>query len=200
MRICGSSLPEPQLTRFSDEEGYLMIVADGMGGVAGGEEASAMAVRSVESFVLDAIKWFLHRDGSEQNVLVSELKQALERADRSVVEQAEADPKLYGMGTTLTMAYSVGTDLFVAHAGDSRAYLIPPREARADHVRPHAGPDAGRLRRHQPRRCTGAPAPAHRHERPRRPEPRRRRRDQAQGDHRRRPALALHRRPDRSPR
>ena len=101
-----------------------MIVADGMGGVAGGEEASAMAVRSVESFVLDAIKWFLHRDGSEQNVLVSELKQALERADRSVVEQAEADPKLYGMGTTLTMAYSVGTDLFVAHAGDSRAYLI----------------------------------------------------------------------------
>src|SRR5271166_3233474 len=32
-------------------------------------------------------------------------------------------PKLYGMGTTLTMAYSVGTDLFVAHAGDSRAYL-----------------------------------------------------------------------------
>ena len=124
MRICGSSLPEPQLTRFSDEEGYLMIVADGMGGVAGGEEASAMAVRSVESFVLDAIKWFLHRDGSEQNVLVSELKQALERADRSVVEQAEADPKLYGMGTTLTMAYSVGTDLFVAHAGDSRAYLL----------------------------------------------------------------------------
>ena len=124
MRICGSSLPEPQITRFSDEEGYLMIVADGMGGVAGGEEASAMAVRSVESFVLDAIKWFLHRDGSEQNVLVGELKQALERADRSVVERAAADPKLYGMGTTLTMGYSVGTDLFVAHAGDSRAYLF----------------------------------------------------------------------------
>ena len=94
MRICGSSLAEPQITRFSDEEGYLMIVADGMGGVAGGEEAIAMAVRSVESFVLDAIKWFLHRDGSEQNVLVGELKQALERADRSVVERAEADPKL----------------------------------------------------------------------------------------------------------
>src|SRR5262245_33735645 len=45
MRICGSSLPEPQLTRFSDEEGYLLIVADGMGGVAGGEQASATAVR-----------------------------------------------------------------------------------------------------------------------------------------------------------
>ena len=67
MRIWGSSLPEPQITRFSDEEGYLMIVADGMGGVAGGQEASEVAVRTVESFVLDAIKWFLHREGSEQN-------------------------------------------------------------------------------------------------------------------------------------
>src|SRR3954470_10015874 len=124
MRICGSSLPEPQITRFSDEEGYLMIVADGMGGVAGGEQASAMAVRTVESFVLDAIKWFLHRDSSEQNTLVGELRQALERADHSVVERAEADPRLYGMGTTLTMGYSVGTDLFIAHAGDSRAYLF----------------------------------------------------------------------------
>ena len=124
MRICGSSLPEPRATRFSDEEGYLMVVADGMGGVAGGEEASAMAVRTVESFVLDAIKWFLHREGSEQNTLVGELRQALERADHSVVERAEADPRLNGMGTTLTMGYSVGTDLFVAHAGDSRAYLF----------------------------------------------------------------------------
>jgi serine/threonine protein phosphatase PrpC len=124
MRICGSSLPEPELTRFSDEEGYLVIVADGMGGVAGGEEASAMAVRTVESFVLDTIKWFLHRDGSEQDALVSELRRAIERADHTVIERAEANPKLYGMGTTLTMGYSVGTDLFLAHAGDSRAYLF----------------------------------------------------------------------------
>ena len=58
-----------------------MIVADGMGGVAGGQEASAMAVRTVEAFVLDAIKWFLHREGSEQNALVGEL-QAGSRACR----------------------------------------------------------------------------------------------------------------------
>ncbi len=123
MRICESSLPESETTRFSDEEGYLLIVADGMGGTAGGQEASTMAVQTVETFVLDAIKWFLHREGQEQNALVNELRLALQRADSNVLARADADPKLYGMGTTLTMAYSVGTDLFVAHAGDSRAYL-----------------------------------------------------------------------------
>jgi protein phosphatase len=123
MRICASSLPESETTRFSDEEGYLLIVADGMGGVAGGQEASTMAVQTVEAFVLDAIKWFLHREGHEQKALVQELRSALERADSDVLARADADPKLFGMGTTLTMAYSVGTDLFVAHAGDSRAYL-----------------------------------------------------------------------------
>jgi protein phosphatase len=124
MRICDSSLPESETTRFSDEEGYLMIVADGMGGVAGGQEASAMAVRTLESFVLDAIKWFLHREGQEQNALASELRLALQRADQDIVRRAEAEPSLSGMGTTLTVGYSVGTDLYVAHAGDSRAYLM----------------------------------------------------------------------------
>ena len=123
MRICASSLPESEMTRFSDEEGYLLIVADGMGGSAGGQEASTMAVQTVESFVLDVIKWFLHREGHDQNALVDELRLALQRADSDVLTRADADPKLHGMGTTLTMAYSVGTDLFVAHAGDSRAYL-----------------------------------------------------------------------------
>ncbi len=123
MRICSSSLPESETTRFSDEEGYLVIVADGMGGNAGGQEASTMAVQTVEAFVLDAIKWFLHRKGHEENALINELRLALQRADSDVLARADADPSLYGMGTTLTLAYSVGTDLFVAHAGDSRAYL-----------------------------------------------------------------------------
>jgi len=124
MQVCKSSLPDDGVYHFSDEEAYLMVVADGMGGAAAGEHASALAVGSLEEFVLDTFKWFLHLGGREQSVLFEELRKGLERADRKVFDLAQADPRLVGMGTTLTMAYSVGTDLFIAHAGDSRAYVF----------------------------------------------------------------------------
>ena len=124
MRVCASSLPQEDVTRFSDEEGHLMIVADGMGGAAAGEEASAMAVRTVETFVLETVKWFLHHGRGESDTTIAELKDALSRADRSIFDKIQDQPRLAGMGTTLTMGYSVGTDLFVVHAGDSRAYLL----------------------------------------------------------------------------
>ena len=123
MTTCRSSLAEEGETYFSDEEGYLMVVADGMGGARGGEKASALAVESVEQFVLNTLKWFLHLEGKEEHALYGELREGIERADRAVVDRAHSDPSLRGMGTTLTMAYSVGTDLFIVHAGDSRAYL-----------------------------------------------------------------------------
>ena len=131
MRICASSLPEDRM-RFSDEEGHLLVVADGMGGAAAGERASALAVQSVEEFVLNTVKWFLHLGRQEENALLGELRSAIERADREVVAEAEADYRFAGMGTTLTLAYSVSTDLYVVHAGDSRAYLF--REGELEQV------------------------------------------------------------------
>ena len=124
MRVCKTSLPGEGETQFSDEEGYLMIVADGMGGAAAGERASALAVGSIEGFVLNTLKWFLHLSGDDEHELLTELRQSLEWADRTVIERARSNRAFYGMGTTLTMAYSVATDLFIVHAGDSRAYLF----------------------------------------------------------------------------
>jgi len=126
----------------------LIVVADGMGGAAAGERASALAVGSIEAFVLNTFKWFLHPGGDDEEELVSELRQSLERADRTVVERALSNPAFYGMGTTLTMAYSVATDLFVVHAGDSRAYLFRDRELQqltSDHTLVQALIDAGAI-------------------------------------------------------
>ena len=117
-----SSLPEPAI-RLSSVRGHLFVVADGMGGHAGGEEASALAIRSVEEHVLDALKWFMGVRGSEGEELVNELQQALEGADTRIMAEAMMRPHLRGMGTTLTMAFYLDVDLFVLHVGDSRAYL-----------------------------------------------------------------------------
>jgi PPM family protein phosphatase len=124
MQICMTSLKNSGETRFSDEDGYLMVVADGMGGAAAGERASALAVESVEKFALNTLKWFLRMEKADESILLSELRRGLELADRAVVDEAEADARFYGMGTTLTMTYSVGRELYIVHAGDSRAYLF----------------------------------------------------------------------------
>jgi serine/threonine protein phosphatase PrpC len=124
MHVCKTSLPGESKTQFSEEEGYLIVVADGIVGAAAGERASALAVGSVEAFVLNTLKWFLHLSGHDEVALLAELRQSLERADRTVIERALSNAAFHGMGTTLTMAHSVATDLFIVHAGDSRAYLF----------------------------------------------------------------------------
>jgi protein phosphatase len=124
MKLCMSSMPGNGTRLMSDEEAYLFVVADGMGGMAAGEMASTVAIETVEDFVLNTFKWFLHLGGREEASLSQELSRALEHADRAIIERARANPRFRGMGTTLTMAYSVGADLFLVHAGDTRAYLF----------------------------------------------------------------------------
>ena len=109
-----------------------MVVADGMGGAAAGERASALAVESVEAFALNTLKWFLHLGKADESVLARRAPQGPGDRRPAVVDEAEANARLYGMGTTLTMAYSVGRDLYIVHAGDSRAYLF--REGKLEQI------------------------------------------------------------------
>jgi protein phosphatase len=94
-----------------------------MGGHAGGEEASALAIDAVESFVLDSFKWFTQLKGHEQDQVLTDFETALGQANARVLVEAAERPQLRGMGTTLTLAYSLNAELFVAHVGDSRCYL-----------------------------------------------------------------------------
>lgn len=131
MQVLQTSLPQAE-TRQSSDCSYLFIVADGMGGHAAGEQASALAVDSVEQYVLEAIKWFAHggEEGSREqqnDQLLSEFRQALGWAHERVRLEAVAHPELLGMGTTLTLAYSLNNELYVAHVGDSRCYLFRDR-------------------------------------------------------------------------
>jgi serine/threonine protein phosphatase PrpC len=111
-------------TRRGDQEGHIFVVADGFGGAPGGEQASAIAVESIEDFLANTLKWFFRLKGSEKENVLAEFQDAVRQADAAIFEQSAEHPELDGMGTTLTLAYSLGANLFVAHAGDSRCYLF----------------------------------------------------------------------------
>lgn len=124
-----TSLEAGDLPNRSDEMAYGMAVADGMGGAAAGEVASSMAIRVLVSLILNAAKWALKLDNPETRE--TELQDVKERAeahfqkvDQALMEYTEAYPRLKGMGTTLTGAYSFGDDVFILHIGDTRAYLF----------------------------------------------------------------------------
>jgi protein phosphatase len=122
MRVWQTSLPEPKV-QVGDERAHLFLVADGMGGHQAGERASALAVAAIEQFTLNSFKWFFGTDGSEAKKVLAQFQSAFSQADEEIAETAAAHPELRGMGTTVTMAFQLGAQLCVVHAGDSRAYL-----------------------------------------------------------------------------
>jgi len=97
-----------------ERRGVLFAVADGMGGSRGGEVASRLAIETLTN------AW---RETQAED-LVSELRAAVEAANRRVYRESTIQPDLSGMGTTCTAAVIRGAELYVAHVGDSRAYLI----------------------------------------------------------------------------
>jgi PPM family protein phosphatase len=126
MRVNQTSLPEPG-ERADATHAHLFIVADGMGGYAGGELASRIAVDTVEECLLNSLKWFLGSRGVEAEEMASTLQDAVAEADQRVHQEAAPKPELRRMGSTLTLAFHHGRELFVAHVGDSRAYLCRDR-------------------------------------------------------------------------
>src|SRR5262249_39996013 len=122
LQVERTSLPQPKVQHSSDRS-HLFVVADGMGGHAAGEKASALTIDSLETFILETFKWFAQCKGKEQDQVLADFQRALSHANAHVLAKAEERPELHGMGTTLTLAYSLNDELFVAHVGDSRCYL-----------------------------------------------------------------------------
>jgi len=129
MRIQCTSLPEPKV-QFGNERGHLFLVADGMGGHAAGEYASAMAVTAIQQFTLNTLKWFFHPGGADAQRVLAQFQTALREAEARIFEVTSAHPDLAGMGTTVTMAYHLDSQLCIVHAGDSRAYIFEEGELR----------------------------------------------------------------------
>jgi protein phosphatase len=118
-----TSVPQAE-DQYSSHRGHLFLVADGMGGHQAGEVASALGVVTVEGFLLNTLKRFFHLQVPEEQHVMKEFQGALLQADARIFEEAARHPDMLGMGTTLTLAFAVAWRLLVAHAGDSRCYLL----------------------------------------------------------------------------
>lgn len=107
----------------------LFAVADGMGGHEGGEIAAALALEELETAIRGGraqrlIQAYVSKPGLDARRRVFAcLKQAFERANRRVREEAVKRPELTGMGTTLDAVWLARDRAFIAHSGDGRVYL-----------------------------------------------------------------------------
>lgn len=114
-------------THVAGPKGSLFMVADGMGGAAAGEIASAMAVE----IVLGELRttWVAAAESSS-DAFVRAIKQATKAANERINAYALAHPEYRGMGTTATIAGLLGDTLYLAQVGDSRAYVVRAGETR----------------------------------------------------------------------
>lgn len=92
----------------------LFLVADGMGGHKAGDYASRYCVEKV----VESIK-----NGTIRSP-ISIMERAIQEANAAVYSKAESEETLNGMGTTIVAATILGSELYIANVGDSRAYLI----------------------------------------------------------------------------
>lgn len=123
MKCCFTGLTDPGLVRtvnqdyyYIDPDGRFFIVADGMGGHAGGQEASQIATETIQA----------HLERDWQSSIVSEqlLQQALHEANQAILQDQKSHPERADMGTTAVVVMFRQGCYWFAHIGDSRLYRL----------------------------------------------------------------------------
>ncbi|WP_419805285.1 PP2C family protein-serine/threonine phosphatase [Terriglobus sp.] len=122
IRIRAAALSDVGLQRRLNEDSFgfdldrgLFVICDGVGGRAAGEVASRSAVDCVLS------RFPYGADGVGGG---SELQRAIQAANRSIFQASNREPLYAGMATTIVAAHFDGSRMWIAHVGDSRAYLL----------------------------------------------------------------------------
>lgn len=115
---------------FPDQSAWV-VVCDGMGGANGGNIASSIAVDKISEQILSS-----YHDGISDNSIKNLITSAIFNANLAVHDRARTEAELSGMGTTVVTAIVSRGIAHIAHAGDSRAYLITAegiRQLTTDH-------------------------------------------------------------------
>jgi protein phosphatase len=118
----GNASLHPQVQEHAiGPRGSLFMVADGMGGAAAGELASAMAAELIYSHL--RATWSTDPNPTAEQ-FAFRMRESVEVANSRIHDYAREHPDVRGMGTTVTVAGVFGNELYLAQIGDSRAYLV----------------------------------------------------------------------------
>ena len=148
MRITSSSISTDDRL-YGRTQGEVLLVADGMGGHAGGERASELAIEHLTKKLLGRIHWHFQDEDGREKEFIEALQKLLQAAHTRILRESSRDANRRGIGTTLTMAYVVWPKLYVLHAGDSRCYLVRGGQAKQltnDHTLARQMVEAGGLK------------------------------------------------------
>ncbi len=125
LETVSTNIPEGSLEPSFEETGYGMVVADGMGGMAAGDVASRTALSKLVELLVNTPDWFMSANQQEDLAIPTRrMTQRFRDIDYELRESAQNNRALLGMGTTLTVAVSLGCNLLIGHIGDSRAYML----------------------------------------------------------------------------
>ena len=146
----GTSLPPGDVPTRTEEAGYALVVADGMGGHAAGELASRLTIREMVRLALALPDWIVRLDQRTTSDAADRSQRRIRQAHETVIAQGRREPDQRGMGSTVTTVRNLGRMLQVAHVGDSRAYLLRKgalTRLTRDHTYVQLLVDSGRLSR-----------------------------------------------------
>jgi protein phosphatase len=120
-----TSLPERSLLPPDGGRlAFLAMVADGVGGSAGGEEASRRAVAAITQYVTEAIDCYYTSDPNDEPAFPRALEDAARKVHADIQEGHERDPLAGHKATTLTLWIGVWPQAYLLQVGDSRCYLL----------------------------------------------------------------------------
>jgi protein phosphatase len=118
-----TNLPKEHALPAHQAMGYGLLVADGMGGQAAGEVASRSAIHHLVQLVLKTPDWIFFTDQLDADSVMSRMVERFRDVDQMLKQQGR-EFGCPGMGTTLTLACTLGLGVVICYIGDSRAYLF----------------------------------------------------------------------------
>lgn len=119
-----TSLPGGHQLAGAERLAFLAMVADGVGGGPKGEEASRLAAEAITQYVMQSLHCYYTADPTDEASFPRVLEEAALRVHMDIARQAQDNPDLTGMATTLTLWLGVWPRAYLLQVGDSRCYLL----------------------------------------------------------------------------